>query len=159
MKNILLKLGLAENADENAALQAIASLNTEVINLKAEKQNLETQLQSFNDKAEADRKVRVKNLIDLAISEKKITEAMRESYTTLADLNYEHTEKILNGMKAYKPLHMVHGQGTQQNDERAAWTFADWHKKDPKGLETMKVNDPENFKLLFKNQHGTEPKL
>ncbi|MEG0929541.1 MAG: Clp protease ClpP [Algoriella sp.] len=48
----------------------------------------------------------------------------------------------------------IQGQGNSSQDgERANWTFAQWQEKDPKGLEKLSQDKPDDFKELFNNKN------
>jgi len=46
-----------------------------------------------------------------------------------------------------------------QAKEQETWTFKDFMKKDGKALARMKIEKPQLFAQLFKNQYGKFPIL
>lgn len=46
------------------------------------------------------------------------------------------------------------GTGASHSAQRAAWTFDEWQKKDPKGLDAMAKTDYEAFNELYRAQFG-----
>jgi ATP-dependent Clp protease, protease subunit len=41
---------------------------------------------------------------------------------------------------------------------RAAWTFDDWDRKDPRGLEKLSKDNPTAFRALYRAKYGKDPK-
>ncbi len=153
-------LSLQANASEQDVLDAMKRVVDENRNLKDKNTALQGEVDKFKGDVEAQRKAKVKALIDGAITAKKITEAERDSYTSLADANYEAVEKILSAKTPYRSVkdQFEKGDDDEGNDERKGWTFDDWHKKDAKGLAAMKSEKPDQYKALFKKKFGSEPK-
>jgi hypothetical protein len=146
-----------EDAIYNAAKQAVEAKNKlekDNADLKAEKDKLQKQV----DEAE---KAKVKNLIDNAISEKKITEEERKHYEELANTNFELAKNHLDKLPAHKTIKsQLGGDAGDENSiyaKRSDWTFKDWQKKDGKGLQNMKNDNPELYKSLYKAEFGKEP--
>jgi hypothetical protein len=74
--------------------------NTLTANLQtkdAEITALKAQLKTFET-------AKITNLIDGAIAEKKISEDERETYTKLAESDFEGVEKIINKMQGVDPI-------------------------------------------------------
>lgn len=46
------------------------------------------------------------------------------------------------------------GTGTSHSAQRAEWSFEEWQKKDPKGLDAMAKTDYETFNELYRAQFG-----
>ena len=107
-------LKLSDNASEadiltavqnsaNAAIQ-LADLNGQITTLKAEKTNLETELQGYKDaEKEAETQERI-DLVDQAIAAKKITASEKETYLALAEKDFENTKKILDAKEGVTEL-------------------------------------------------------
>ena len=119
----------------------------------------EKKLTEFENKAKVAHEIRVKNLVERAITDGKITADLKETYTTMATANFEATEKALGAMTAYVPAYgqLKPGNGAEK-DARKEWSFTDWTKKDPKGLQEMKEKNLDTFKSLFKAEYNTEYK-
>lgn len=147
LKKIATALGLSEDADEAAVMGAIAN-----------QKNLIAQLNA----------ARLDSLLSAGEAAGVVTTENKETWTRLAAADFENTAAL---MKASKPaaaatpqpaappaqggtlVGMLSGgapkAGQQQaNDDRAAWTFDEWNKKDPKGLMKLKADDPDKYKTL-----------
>jgi len=44
-------------------------------------------------------------------------------------------------------------------EARKTWTWKDYHKRDGKALQNMKVNNPKRFIKLFTDQYGKAPRI
>jgi len=146
LKKIATALGLSEDADEAAVLGAIANQKNQITQLNAD---------------------RLAGLLAAGEAAGTVTPENKEMWTRLAAADFDNTAALL---KASKPLAAPAtpatppataptlvgmlsagapaGQQGKPNDERAAWTFDDWSKKDPKGLLALKADDPEKYKTL-----------
>lgn len=156
---IVAALSLQANASEQAVLDAIIKMNGENKQLKDENTSLKAQLDQFKNDAEAQKKVRIKALVDGAKTANKITDAEVETYTTLAESNFEAVEKILNARAPYKTIQsqLQNEDGDNTPDPHKGFTFDDFHKKAPAALAEMKAKQPERYKALYKAKFGKEP--
>lgn len=127
--------------DENVTLRA---------ELKAEKTKsagLEQQVKTMNE-------AKVKQLVDSAITSKKIGEDERETYTKLATNDFEMAEKIIGKLQGVTPV-------TDQlktpvvNEAEKDWTFDDYHKKGK--LENLMKENPQRYSELFEAKYGHKP--
>lgn len=130
-------------SDEKAALQN--SLQAE----KSKNEELAKKLQSLES-------MKVKNLIDAAIADKRISEEDRETYTELAKLDYEKTEKILNKMQSVERVKKSLNQNNVVAKGEENWSFDDYHKSGR--LENLKAKQPERYAELFEAKFGYSPK-
>ena len=135
-------LKLADGATEEA-------INTAIEKLTAEKAAAEAKLSQIETAAKAEAQKRAETLIDKAIADKKLTAGERAEYIERAASDFAFVEKTLSKLSAVKLPGNVAGKedetGTQGKD---SWTLTDWRKKDPQGLQELKVNDPEAFNKL-----------
>ena len=162
MKDLAVFIAMFGMAVDSTPDQITARIQKEFNDHKAANNTiaeLKGKLKTFEDKAKADQDARVNNLVEKAVTDGKIIAELKDSYTSMATTNFDAAEKALNAMKAYSPVHkQLNNQSTDQDDERAKWSFKDWMQKDPKGLQAMKVSNIENFKALYNKQYGTEYK-
>ncbi len=80
-----------------------------------------------------------------------MTNKVRKHYEDLFAKNFESTKAIVESLPSVQNVSKF--ITNQQNaDERAKWTFKDWQKKDPKGLQEMKDKDVDQYNALFKAQ-------
>jgi len=160
MKDLTVFIAMFGMAADSTPDQVTARIQKEINDHKAAKKSigeLEDKLKGFEDKAKLDHEARVKNLVDKAEKDGKITAELKDSYTALATSNFDAAEKALNAMKAYNPVHnQINNGESAEADKRAKWSYKDFMKNDPKGLEAMKANDFDKFKGLFKAEYGKE---
>jgi ATP-dependent Clp endopeptidase proteolytic subunit ClpP len=152
-------ISLPADASEEMVLQNMQKLVDANKDTLAKLNAAESKLQTFEDKAKVDHENRVKNIVEKAITDGKITAELKDSYTAMATANYDAAEKALNAMKAYNPIHQQVKPGEDgKTDAKANWTFKDYQAKDPKALEAMKANEFDKFKALYKAQYNSEYK-
>jgi len=160
MKNLAMLIALFAMDSTSTEEQIVARMQKEFNDHKIAKKtinDLEAKLKTFEDKAKADHENRVKNLVEKAVTDGKITADLKDSYTAMATANFDAAEKALNAMKAYNPVHgQLKAGEAQQTDERVKWSFVDWQKNDPKGLAEMKEKEVDKFKALFKAQYKSD---
>ncbi len=135
----------------NAHTQAKSDLEA----VKKERDQYKTQVDDMEKK-------RIENLVSNAIKAKKITEDEREHYTKLANADFELASKTLEKIPGHKSIMSQLGGEGEDNSiyaKRKDWTLRDWQKKDGKGLQNMKTDNPELYKSLYKAQTGKEPDL
>lgn len=147
-------LNIAEVRDED-------DLAVHVTNVVKEKNNLTTALDAEKRKnAELENRIKefergkVTGLINQAVADKKIGEDERETYTKLAEKDFESTEKILNRMK---PVVRVVNQLEDNNvpDAQKNWGFDEYHKAGK--LQNLKKDNPELYNSLFEAKFGHKP--
>lgn len=158
---IMNKIQLSATMLVALALQTGASdeqIELAITNLVNENKQMKQKLDQLNQEAEAQRKAKVKALIDGAISAKKITEADRADWTTLADANYDAAEKRINALPVIGKLNTeIEKKGGPA--DRSAWTFLDWSKKDSAGLLKLKQENPDEYKRLYDEQYPVKMKM
>lgn len=144
MKEIALKLGLAENASLEACVEAIQKKDDRIATLEAENKTLKEQEKAGNNakKAEAVR------LLDDAVKTGRIDAKARPQFEKLFELDHEAAKTALVALPERTPLTAKPPKGDAGGDERSSWNYLDWMKKDPEGLRKMKAEDPDRFKTL-----------
>lgn len=133
-------LGLASGtADGKAVSAAIMELQARV---------------ATAEKAVEDHKKEKANaLVDLAIADGRITADRKESFMKLALQDYKMAEDTINSIPKKENLGgKVVTTGKSAPAGRDSWTYLEWAKKDSKGLEEMRANDPEAFAELKKKR-------
>lgn len=140
MKELAKLLGLPETATE-------AEVMTAANKLKSDKESAEARL----DRAKGDQ---AKALVDAAINDKKIVEADREEFETLAKNSYETAVKMLNRLTpAKRPSQSVNPQNKAvvsddaEGDEPATW--ADLLKKGQSFVASFKADNTAKYKELY----------
>ena len=141
-KAIALKLGLPETAEEAAILSKIAELQKDAgasVTLRAE-----------NDKLKL---AGIITLVDKAVSEKKITVENREHFINLGKtIGAEELTKTLSAISRQVKLSSIvrpGGASTQSGYTKLSEVPAE-------ELLTMRQNDKETYKRLYKAEYGVE---
>lgn len=149
----LLNIAEAEVNDDSVmtAVKNVLKSNSELQNqlktVKAENATLKNQIGELNN-------AKVKSLIDKAIAEKKFGEDERDSYTRLANTDFELAEKMIGKMKGVERI-VDHLDTEHESEEEKDWTFDDYHKKGK--LENLKKTNKEKYNKLYKTRFGRNP--
>lgn len=149
----LLNIAEAEVNDDSVmtAVKNVLKSNSELQNqlktIKAENASLKNQIGELNN-------AKVKSLIDKAIAEKKFGEDERDSYTRLANTDFELAEKMIGKMKGVERI-VDHLDTEHESEEEKDWTFDDYHKKGK--LENLKRTNKEKYNKLYKTRFGRNP--
>lgn len=100
--------------------------------------------------AEALKKLKAKQLVEAAVTEKKISASDQASYEALAILDYESVEKVLGNKPALpKPTALFNAAPAAGGvDPRANWTLDDYLEKDQEAYAKLEIEDPAKFKQL-----------
>lgn len=96
-----------------------------------------------------EQKQRVENLVNSAVSEKKITSAERDAYIALAEKDYDNVAKILASMpSATRVVEELNLQGTASK-----YNGKTWDELDRAGLlASLKAEAPELYERLYKQK-------
>lgn len=162
LTKLINSLGLQAGSTEDQVMAAVTNAMAENKRLKGEVTSKDQRITELENAEKEANKIKVKTLIDNAITAKKFTEEQRESYTALAEANYDHAKKAIDAMAAYNPLSKVPGGDGSDPvipENRKDWNFSKWQKEDGKGLENIMKNHVEVYKALYKKQFGREPQL
>lgn len=149
----LLNIAEAEVNDDSVmtAVKNVLKSNSELQNqlktVKAENASLKNQIGELNN-------AKVKSLIDKAIADKKFGEDERESYTRLANTDFELAEKMIGKMKGVERI-VDRLDSEHESEEEKDWTFDDYHKKGK--LENLKKTNKEKYNKLYKTRFGRNP--
>ena len=155
MNKVTNLLKLSNDASEESIVEAITSKDAAIEHLKseieaknAEKSELESKLaelqKSIDDKETAEKV----ELIENAVKEGKIDASTKDIYVN-SSKTIEELKSVFNSLKpAYTPV-FTPSNNANVPAGREAWSFADWSKNDPKGLQEMRENDPTSFDNLI----------
>ncbi|MDD2962562.1 MAG: HK97 family phage prohead protease [Bacteroidales bacterium] len=114
------------------------------------------------EKAEADltafKKERATTMVDLAIAEGRLDATRKESFISLATDDFKQASDILAAIPAKQNLSGNVKQGEQGlAGDRAGWDWKRYEKEDPKGLEQLRMRNPEEYDRLrfaYKGQYS-----
>lgn len=149
----LLNIAEAEVNDDSVmtAVKNVLKSNSELQNqlkaVKDENASLKNQIGELNN-------AKVKSLIDKAIADKKFGEDERDSYTRLANTDFELAEKMIGKMKGVERI-VDRLDSEHESEEEKDWTFDDYHKKGK--LENLKKTNKEKYNKLYKQRFGRNP--
>lgn len=136
---------LTAESSDTAVIQAVQErINEE----KSAREKAENELNAFKE-------AQIEAVLEAAIKEKKIAETQKEVYQKIAQTSgIEALNVVLANAGSKEPAKAQAPNITdliqkKQNTANASWTFDEWQKNDPKGLEKMSVENPEEFKRLF----------
>lgn len=108
---------------------------------------------AMENQISADKKKRIKDLLDPAQAAGKFLASEREGYEKLAESQFEMCENVIAKLPARE---LASGRIKEQNNnssfvaqDRNDWTFDKWRKEDPKGMLEMKANNPEAYEQLL----------
>jgi ATP-dependent protease ClpP protease subunit len=148
--------GIPETTTEDDVIAKFTALTNEHTQMSAKIVNLDKEIAAHTEREAQARKEAVKNMIDTAIDQRKFTAELRDSYTQMAELNFETTKKIIDGMPVVGKVINLINQGAASTD-RKDWTWDDFHTKDSNALVEMKANNVTAYKALYKAKYGNEP--
>ncbi len=153
---LALSLGLPETA-------TLADCQTKIAQLKTASDKvsvLQAQITALQEQQKGARAGEVKSLLDAAVSDNRITADQRPHYEKLFDADFGSAKAILEGIA--KPVKTapfrLHSNKATANSHHQGKTFSQLSKENPRLLETLKANDLETFKQLYKAEFGREYK-
>ena len=150
-------LGLDANATDEQVTTALNALKAKAEKTGTTENPATTPATSLNneDKTELEnlRKERVTTLINGAIADKKITEAERETYTELANGNFESTKKAIEKMQpSVKITSLLQNGGSATATSTATKVedceFMKLSKNNPTELARIQTEDVARFNTI-----------
>ncbi|WP_164879084.1 head maturation protease, ClpP-related [Flavobacterium cerinum] len=156
MKNRIITMlaaaGITHSLTASSDDDAFAGELQKVLDKAGKADGLQNKLTEFT-------KVNAENLIAAALKDGKITPAEKEEWTKDATDNYELTAKALNRMAGKpgdinnslnrKPNNALGNEGHDSLKGRSEWDFDKWQTEDPKGLNKLEAEAPDEFQKLF----------
>lgn len=137
MEKILLKLGLASDATEDQAVEAIGRLQEErnTMNL-----------------------ARITDTVEAAIKDKRIEAGKKEKYITLGkQLGHDGLKDLLDDMRpVVKPLDLIRQSGSAGSGEK---TGLKWETATADELADLRDNNRDEYIRLYKDHFGFEPRF
>lgn len=147
--------GVNEQSSDTAVIEAVQQ------HYEAENSQVKKDLEAEKKKT-ADLQAKInaqsENEIKAFLDEKETANAFkkedRETYENIGKTSgIDSLRTVLgNSTPSRKPItSQIQNQGSGQSGEsgREGWTFAQWQENDPKGLEKMSQEKPEDFEKLF----------
>jgi len=134
-------LGLPKESGMTELNAAIMELSAKNAQLKIDKEKAEIDLKNIHT-------LKAKELLDLAISEGRITAEKRESFEKLAVSDYKQAKDLLDAMPKRKTFSTEIRNNDHTPTDREGWDYMKWLKEDSKGLSAMETNDPDGFAKL-----------
>lgn len=157
-KSFAVALNLLESDldDEAVVLKKVQDVIAENRVLKKERDEARRAKDDAESKVKAFNESRVKNLIDRAVSDKKIDESERDTYKQLAEQDFDLCERVLSKQQApARVANQLDPSGNQIPESQKAWTFDDYHKNNK--LENLKATNWDVYSKLYAAKFGKEP--
>ncbi|HQL71207.1 MAG TPA: hypothetical protein PLA77_10270, partial [Bacteroidales bacterium] len=148
---VLLSLNPSANEDQiTEAIKGIVAKNQQHVSDLSSK---DAEILKLKGLIDAEKQAKVKNLIDQAITDKKIDETLRATYTKLAETDYDGCVKALGAMTGVAPIVTNLGSPVPGDVPEAekSWTFKDYLKNNK--AEQLKATNIERFKMLYKAEY------
>lgn len=163
MKDINASLKLAENSTEVDVVNAIKSKDAEIAALKVENDAFKAEKQAAEVAKKEALKVKATALAENAFTAKKITEEEKAALIENASVSesaFSLVESMLNKISTAKEAVKVLPENATKvlDEKRANWSWIEWSKNDPKGLEKMQNESPALFELLYNKQFPKKDK-
>lgn len=116
--------------------------------------NLTASVESLTAEVKTLREEKVRTLLDAAVESGKISESEKAQYEVLASKDYETVSQLIASMRvpnAHQSLAAtLHNPPLAgQAGDRSGWSYLDWAKRDPKGLTSMRADEPERYASLL----------
>lgn len=142
MKNIAIKLGLAESATEDMILKAISDLQSSESALKTKVEGVELSA--------------ISGIVDTAIKEKRFTADKRDQMIQLGKT--AGVEALRSTVELMRPVgkptdHIEGGSGSEGSEPETMITLM---KKGAKAMEEFRSENPQKYAELYKEHYGFE---
>lgn len=139
----------AESSDDEIQSAIRTKLNTE-----------KTARETAENALKAQTKAQATALLDSV--KNKLTKEQFAQYEAVAEsMGIAVLESVIAPLRSSTAsfTDMINGTGVAAaslSPQRAAWSWDDWQKNDPRGLEKMEKNDTEGFNALYKAAFGAD---
>jgi len=159
MKSLLVMLGLADNASEGEAVNALRGIISNCDRLKAENLTLTARIDALA-KAETDkRKADAVSLVESAVKDGRIDAKAKDSYLKLFDADFESAKAALDSIPRRQSVvgrieAAAAGSATELGDlQKMTWDQLDKAEK----LTLMKDQYPDVYAEKFEARFGCKP--
>lgn len=129
-------LGLEPTSTLEEVNQAILSLSSSKIVLE--------------DKLKAAHTAKVDALISNALSAGKFTADKKESFTKLANTDFDLAVSTIDSLEGKKTLSGKADTSGSNTKDRTDWSFEKWRKEDTAGLLSIKTENPDRYAEILK---------
>lgn len=141
--------------NENMTEEQIKAIQEENKTLKEQMAEQAEELKQLREAAAASHEKAISDAIEGAVTDGRLQESERESWSKLMHADYESAKKVLDGLQKRQSLSELM-KGAQQ---KGKYEGKSWKELDKSGqLSEMKAEDPEGFKALYKSTFGVEYK-
>jgi len=155
---LAVSLGLPNTATLAEIQTKIGSLQL----LAAQIPTLQASLKEFKDAQAESRKLEIKSLLDKAVEENRVPQGQRGTYEKLFDADYDSAKSVLDSLP--KAIKLSDFPAGGKSGEAGKFTydgksFSQLSKENPAVLASLKENDLEIFKQLYKAEYGKDYKV
>ena len=151
MIKVMNALNLSEDASEDSVLKEVNALKEQISTLTdslKEKEDLIASELLAKENAEKERAA--VELVENGIEAKKIEATAKDAFVNLAKIDFEGTKNAIAALPVFVAAKKLPIENKVEGENRNAWTYSDWEKKDGTGLVNMYKNDRESYDLLLK---------
>lgn len=149
MNKIALKLGLPETASEEEIVAKIEEREK-----SSNEQKLRDRITELENEKKAANKKAIENLVDAAITEKKITTDKKNHFVDLGEkVGFESLKSTFDCMNAsIKPNDIIGNGGVKSSDKK----FSEMSESE---LKNLRDSDIESYSTLYEQEFGMKPKF
>ncbi len=120
------------------------ALSAAIMKLAAEKKTAE-------DALKAHLTAQATTLVEGAITEGRLTADKKESFLKLAESDLAQAKDLISAMPVKTVLSaQVKPAGDPKAEDRTSWDYMKWSKEDPRGLQKLAAEKPQEFEALKK---------
>jgi len=146
MKNIAIKLKLAETANEGDILIAIEKLISDVSELSKKNESLAAE-------AESAKNIKAETLVLAAIEAKKISADKKETFVKMAKADFDAAKQVIESMPGIvKPTDILSKTSATGTEKKKLTELT------IEEIEMLKKEDLESYKKLYKAEYGIDYK-
>lgn len=145
-KAIIARYGLTSVTEESTEEQIYAAIDAKLASEKTAREAAEAKVQSTVD-------AQITAAVTAAIGSKKITDAQKDVFVNIGKTS--GIEALNAALDAIKPVPSLsahlqqNGGASAQTGDRSSWNWEKWQTEDPRGLEALAKNNPDQFKALY----------
>lgn len=149
-KDLLKELGLPENASDEDVTNAVVALKGKETPPSEDKEKIE-----MANKLAKMEKVRVEDLVNSAVTDKRISVAQKDNWIAMATNDFDTARSTLAGMSPIlKAIDLINQKGADGVVDKSKWTMEDYLKKDSEAIAEMKEKEPAKYQALVKAEYN-----